>query len=108
MSDALPAQASTLFKRDERRALRMRRSLMGAGTALLVCVPLIVCGFRELMPARAALEGTAGIVLLALLFYAAFRTGFNRRFADPSLTTEQVAAAVIWLAYILYHAGPAR
>ena len=37
-----------------------------------------------------------------------FRSGLNLRFADPSLTTEQVGAAIVFLAYIMYHAGPAR
>jgi diguanylate cyclase (GGDEF)-like protein len=81
---------------------------MAAGTALLVCLALVVCAFLDLLPWEAAIEGTAGIATLAVLFYLMVRTGLNRRFADPSLATEQTAAAILFLAYIMYHAPSAR
>jgi diguanylate cyclase (GGDEF)-like protein len=98
----------TFFPADERQSLRVGRFLMAAGTSLLVCLALLLCAFLGLLPWRAALEGTAGILVLVLGFYLLFRTGLNLRFSDPSLTTEQVAAALLFLAYINYHAGPAR
>ena len=98
----------TIFPTDERQSLRLGRFLMAAGTSLLICLALGLFAFLGLLPWRAAVEGTAGIVTLVLLFFVVFRTGFNRRFADPSLTTEQVGAAIVFLAYIMYHAGPAR
>jgi diguanylate cyclase (GGDEF)-like protein len=94
--------------RDERQSLRVARFLMAAGTLLLVCLALAVCAFLDLLPWRAAIEGSAGIFALVVFFAALFRSGFNQRFADPSLTTEQVGAAILLLAYIMYHAGPAR
>jgi diguanylate cyclase (GGDEF)-like protein len=42
------------------------------------------------------------------LFYALFRTRFNLRFSDPSLTTEQVAAGILIVSYVIYHAAPVR
>src|SRR6266581_4799039 len=33
---------------------------------------------------------------------------FNLRFADPSLTTEQIGAALLFLTFIAYHLGPLR
>ena len=98
----------TFFPADERQSLRVGRFLMAVGTSLLACLALLLCAFLGLLPWRAALEGTAGIVVLVLGFYLLFRTGLNLRFSDPSLTTEQVAAALLFLAYINYHAGPAR
>jgi diguanylate cyclase len=98
----------TFFPADERQSLRIGRFLMAAGTSLLACVALVLCAFLGLLPWRIAIEGTAGVVTLMLGFYALFRSGLNLRFADPSLTTEQVAAAILFLAYINYHAGPAR
>ena len=98
----------TIFPADERQSLRIGRFLMAAGTSLLACVALVLCAFLGLLPWRVAVEGTAGVVTLMLGFYALFRSGLNLRFADPSLTTEQVAAAILFLAYISYHAGPAR
>ena len=93
---------------DERQSLRVGRFLMAAGTSLLVCVSLAVCAFLGLLPWRAAIDGSLGILAVVLLFYVVFRSGLNQRFADPSLTTEQVGAALLLLAYIMYHAGPAR
>ena len=98
----------SFFPVDERQSLRIGRFLMAAGTSLLVCVTLFACAFLGLLPWRAALEGTAGIVALIVVFYLLFRTGLNLRFSDPSLTTEQVGAAILFLGYIMYHAGPAR
>jgi len=97
-----------LPERDERQSLRVGRYLMAAGTSLLVCVALAVCAFLGLLPWRAASDGSVGILLLVVLFYVLFRTGLNQRFSDPSLTTEQVGAALLLLAYVMYHAGPAR
>jgi diguanylate cyclase len=89
-------------------AVRVGGVLMAAGTALLVCVALVVCAFLDLLPWQAAIEATAGIATLAALFYLMVRTGLNRRFSDPSLATEQTAAAILFLAYIMYHAPAAR
>ena len=105
---AAAAAHSVLASQEERQGLRMARFLMAAGTSLLVALALLVCSFLGLLPWRAAILGTSGIVALIAMFYVLFRTGANLRFADPSLTTEQVAAAILFLAYIMYHAGPAR
>jgi diguanylate cyclase (GGDEF)-like protein len=98
----------SIFPADERQSLRLGRFLMAAGTSLLVSVALLLFAFLGLLPWRAAIEGTAGIVTLIALFFVLFRSGLNLRFSDPSLTAEQVGAAILFLAYIMYHAGPAR
>jgi diguanylate cyclase (GGDEF)-like protein len=103
-----PEAGFTFFPVDERQSLRIGRLLMALGTSLLVCVALAFCAFLDLLPWTVAVQGTAGIVTLALLFYLLFRTGLNLRFADPSLTTEQMGAAILFLAYIMYHASQAR
>jgi diguanylate cyclase len=103
-----PEAGFTFFPLDERQSLRIGRLLMAAGTSLLVCVALAFCAFLGLLPWPVAVQGTAGIITLALLFYLLFRAGLNLRFADPSLTTEQMGAAMLFLAYVLYHAGQAR
>ena len=99
---------ATLVARDEGHALRVRRHLMAAGTPLLICLTLAVFAFLQIVPWGVAVHGIVGVAVLTLGFYAAFRTGFNLRFDDPSLTMPQVGAAIVCLAYILYHAGPAR
>jgi diguanylate cyclase (GGDEF)-like protein len=96
------------FPADERQSLRFGRFLMAAGTSVLVSLALLLLAFLGLLPWRTALEGTAGILTLIALFFVLFRTGLNLRFSDPSLTTEQIGAAILFLAYIMVHAGPAR
>ena len=108
MSEVLSEASVGLPPRDERQSLRIARFLMAAGTSLLFCFTLALCAFLGLVPWRAAIDGSIGVVALVALFYLLFRTGFNQRFADPSLTSEQVGAAILLLAYIMYHAGPAR
>jgi diguanylate cyclase (GGDEF)-like protein len=98
----------TLFPADERQSLRLGRFLMAGGTSLLIILALGLLAFLGLLPWRAAVEGAAGILTLAALFFFMFRSGLNLRFADPSLSTEQVGAAIVFLAYIMYHAAPAR
>src|SRR5439155_12315727 len=51
---------------------------------------------------------TAAVRALVVLFYVLFRTGLNLRFSDPSLTTEQLGASLLVVAYLMTHAGPAR
>lgn len=108
MSEVLSEAAVGLPARDERQSLRVGRFLMAAGTSLLVALALWICAFLGLLPWRAAIDGSIGIVALVVLFYALFRSGLNLRFGDPSLTTEQVGATILLLAYLMYHAGPAR
>jgi diguanylate cyclase (GGDEF)-like protein len=107
MSEVL-SETTVGLPADERQSLRVARFLMAAGTSVLVCLALAVCAFLGLLPWRAAIDGAIGILALVVFFYALFRSGLNLRFADPSLTTEQVGAAILFLAYIMYHAGPVR
>jgi diguanylate cyclase (GGDEF)-like protein len=55
-----------------------------------------------------ALGGAAIIGFFIVLFYGLFRSALNLRFRDPSLTTEMIAAAVLTLAFVMYHAAPVR
>jgi diguanylate cyclase len=96
------------FPNDERQRVRVRRFLIASGTSLLVCLMLFVCSYFGVLPLQAAMRGTAGIVALIVLFYVLFRFGLNLRFADPSLTAEQICAAIVFLAYFMYYTEPVR
>ena len=98
MSPILSEPVGNAVVREEsahaKEAARIGGVLMTTGTALLVCLALFVCAFLELLPWHVAVEGSAGIATLLTLFYLMARTGLNRRFSDPSLATEQTAAAI--------------
>lgn len=103
----LPAPA-TLDGAAARQSLRLRRYLMGAGTALLVAVSLFIWYLLGLLPLNIAVGGAALIGFFVVLFYGLFRSGLNLRFRDASLTGEMIVAAILVLAYLSYHAPTAR
>jgi diguanylate cyclase (GGDEF)-like protein len=90
------------------QAIRLRRNLMAAGTSLLVVVALFAGVAFGALPLHAAWQGAAIIVFCILLFRFLFRTGLNLRWADPSLTTEQISVAIVVLVFIMYHAEGLR
>jgi diguanylate cyclase (GGDEF)-like protein len=93
---------------EDRNALRLGPFLMAAGSSLLACVALFVCAFLGLLDWQVAIEGVVIIAAISLVFWAIFRSGFSRRFAGQTLAVWQVGVAILFLAYILYRAGPAR
>ena len=107
-SAATQAPPAVPQQRDARQALRLKRYLMGASTSLLAAAALFICHGLGLLPLQVAVGGSALIGLFVVLFWGVFRSGLNLRFRDPSLTTEMILAAVLTLAYVMYHAAPAR
>lgn len=49
-----------------------------------------------------------GVMLSNVLIYVVFRTGFNKRFKDPSLTLFQMVMATFWTMVVVYYADEAR
>jgi len=93
---------------DAKQALRLRRfGLAALGYALAVVLVALAWGY-EVLPAAAMLSAAAAVVALNLGLYLAFRSGFNRRFDDPSLTRFQILAAITLLMYLVYHMEAGR
>jgi diguanylate cyclase (GGDEF)-like protein len=97
-----------IFPDDARQALRLRRFIVAAATSALL--PLLLAAMAGLgyVDAAPALWSAALVGAFAVLFFVLFRAGLNLRFADPSLTGEQILAAILTTAYVSYHAGEAR
>jgi len=49
-----------------------------------------------------------GVFAVNLLIYIVFRSGFNKRFKDPSLTLFQMVVATFWAMEVVYFADQAR
>ena len=96
------------FPQDRDQALRVRRYLIASGTTLLVVLVYCVCYWAGLMSWPVLSAGIAFAAIRAVLFYALFRTGANRRFQDPSLTTEQIILATLNTALVMFFAEQAR
>jgi diguanylate cyclase len=90
------------------QALRLRRFLMAAGTALLMPLLLLIAALLGMVSVRVVGQGFALILGVSALFYLLIRSGLNRRFRDPSMTGELILAAILSTAYISYIAGEAR
>ncbi len=89
---------------------RLKRFAMALGTYALVLglTWLTVLGGFHRASIEVALLITALVVASQLLFLLAFLTGFNQRFADPSLTLPQVLIALVWQTLFLSQLDEAR
>lgn len=82
---------------DPKQRLRITRSLMSS-LVFVICVGLIVyCSIIGLMQPREGVWLASLIFISCTGFYVAMRTGWNLRFADPSLTLPQIVAALTWI-----------
>jgi diguanylate cyclase (GGDEF)-like protein len=86
-----------------KQALRMRRFMLAAG-AYAVCLPLLVAShYMGLIRFWPMVDIAVAMVTVNVLLFAAFRTGLNERFADPSLTWLQTVCAIVVLMVAVYH-----
>lgn len=93
---------------DPRQRIRLRQTsiamlMMGASA---VGVNYMV--WRGVTPLAAGVWWTALTLGAFAGFYAAIRSGFNRRFADPSLTIAQMVTALLSSVWAYAIVGPAR
>jgi diguanylate cyclase len=108
MTMEAPVAGFRFMPDDARQALRMRRFFIAAGTSCLVPLVLTMAAALGSVEFRVAGSGAAMVGATIVLFYAIFRSGFNLRFPDPSLTAEMILAAILCVAYLSYYVGEAR
>jgi len=84
------------------QAVRLRRFYLAVG-AYGMCLPLLFAAhYLDLVPLGPMLR-IAGLVIVAnAAFFAIFRSGFNQRAEDPSLTWPQVVVGIVILMYSVY------
>ena len=101
----------SLIPRDNRGlATRVQRQLMGFMSYLMFLVPLVYAvhnGWVEFGYAGLAWF-LAVAVAINLVFLVAIRSGYSRRFADPSMMVLQVSAAGVLALVMGYYVGQAR
>jgi diguanylate cyclase len=99
-----------LFPDDARQTLRLKRFFMAALSYLLwlgLTVYCYVLGFIELsMPLFLLCIGLSWVI--NLLFFVLLRSGYNLRFADPSLTMPQMIVATLWVMLLVMLAPEVR
>ncbi len=93
---------------DRRQRMRMLRFLMAAGSSLFIAC-LFGLGYAlGSLPLDVFVQASAMIACCVVVFFVLFRTRWNLRFPDPSLTFPQILASVLVTSWVLYHAGEAR
>ncbi len=91
-----------------KQVLRIRRLFM-ASTAYLLCIIVAYCSYLAGMMEWQAIAGFLIIIpVINIVLYIVFRTGFNLRMADPSLTAIQMCAGILVAMYGLYFANESR
>ena len=55
-----------------------------------------------------AVVSTVLVVLSQVVFFGVFRSGYNQRFADKSLTEAQVVVGLCWLSFLLTQVDAVR
>ena len=83
--------------------VRMRRFLLAA-SAYAICLPLLAIAHGlGLAPMSVVVQVGAAAVVVNGVLYVLFRSGWNERLADPSLTWLQIALATFVVMYASYH-----
>ena len=83
--------------KNRQQRLRITRSLIAA-MVFFICVGVIfyLSAIGQIIPQQGAIL-SACILVSCGGFYIALRSGFNLRFAEPSLTLPQTLAALTWI-----------
>ena len=93
---------------DRAQALRVRRFALAGFVYLFSAAQVAIIWAFGVYPSSATLPPAVAAVGVNLGLYLVFRSGFNLRFKDPSLTRLQMLIAITFLMYILYHMDDGR
>jgi diguanylate cyclase (GGDEF)-like protein len=95
--------AAALYSGGSKHAVRMRRFFLAA-SAYATCLPLLAIAHGlGLAPLSVVVQVSVAAVLVNAILFVLFRSGWNERFADPSLTWAQVFLAGFVVMYAAYH-----
>jgi diguanylate cyclase len=89
---------------DKRQRVRLQRLLLAAATSAGAVALAFVVALAGYLPYSAAARFAGVVLVLVAGFYAAIRSGFNLRFAEPSLTIPQMVAAGLVISYLVSEA----
>ena len=95
---------------DHNQTLRIKRFLMALGSYVMwfaLAVFFYLQGMTRVSLGVLVLS-LAGILLSNSLVFLALRSGFNRRFKDPSLTMVQMVIGTFWIMVVVYYADQMR
>ena len=88
--------------RDPQQLHRLRRWLMATAASAMVVGLLLAAHLLQVLPFQAFRNAALLVLFFVLVFYGLFRSGLNRKFADPSLTLPQIFSSTLVILYVLY------
>jgi diguanylate cyclase (GGDEF)-like protein len=95
---------------DLKQAKLIRRYLMSVVSYLMSVLFIFFVhyqGFSLSLPRHMLWIYSCAALATQAVFYGIFRTGFNKRFSDPSLTIQQMVVGIAWLMVVAYYASEA-
>lgn len=99
---------SIIPKNDPKQALRLRRFFISLGIYILN-LSLAYLGYKAGIMELKALYGNWLLILsVNIILYIAFRSGWNKRMKDPSLTALQICVASLVVMYGIFFVYQAR
>jgi diguanylate cyclase (GGDEF)-like protein/PAS domain S-box-containing protein len=93
---------------EAQQALRLRRFGAALWTYVFATAMTAIAWAFGVLPLSTVAETVAAFAAVNLGLYLVIRSGLNLRFADPSLTQQQMLAAITILMYIVYHMDDGR
>ena len=101
---------STLFpsERDAEQAARMRQFLLASVTYAISIPLLLLANWFGLITLPYVIALSVAMAVITGAFYLAFRTGFNLRFSDPSLTWQQILVTSTVLMAVVFSLNQGR
>src|SRR5260221_3786315 len=88
--------------------MRIRRFLLASLFAVLYLLVLAIFSTQNMVDRVTLIEACVIVAVLILTFSSVFRSGFNLRFSDPSLTGWQLLAAVYAMLFVVYRSPDTR
>lgn len=98
-------------KDDHNQILRLKRFFMALGSYLMwfaICVLFYSQGQLTRGSINTLFFSSLGIIFCNALIYVIIRSGYNKKFKDPSLTLLQIIIATFWVMVIAYYADSSR
>jgi diguanylate cyclase len=93
-----------LPEHDKRQRVRIQRLSLAAATSAGAVVLALLVALAGYVSYAAVAGFAVGVVIFVAGFYAAIRSGWNLRFAEPSLTAPQMIAAGLGISYMVFQA----
>jgi diguanylate cyclase (GGDEF)-like protein len=93
---------------DTGQRLRVRRYMIAAATSVMFMCLLTLCFLQGVLSVGPFALASLYTLVSIVIFYGLFRSGWNKRATDRSLTVPMMLCATAAVTFVLFHVGPAR